>query len=229
MKKPHGEFDIKDLERSSRGYQSDWALFDNTLYGLCQENPAHSDRGAVNAKLWLIGRGMATGIERHVKASGGMGSSLDKVAGFLHTNHHAVDSLVQRVRQLKEPLDLEKLAEVVSAHGRFCQLVSQLAQRDQVLVSFASKYLHFHAPLVPIYDRYAYAAAWRRRRKQGLEVFPKPEGANLDYYWYCLCFWQVYTSLRALAGAVTVRMAEYHLIDINSPPPRLRVQTEPES
>jgi hypothetical protein len=128
-----------------------------------------------------------------------------------------VDPLIQQVRQLAEPLDLGKLATIVAVHGKFCDLVSRLAHGGKVLVSFASKYLHFHAPVVPIYDSWAWRQAWRMRRKESLESFPQPEGANASYYRYCLCFWQLYSDLRGITDRVSVRLAECYLLWLASP------------
>jgi hypothetical protein len=123
-----------------------------------------------------------------------------------------VDSLVQRLRQVHEPLDAEKLATIVALHGQFCELVSQIANGGSVLASFSSKYLHFQAPVVPIYDSWVYDQAWRMRRKDDLACFPQPEHANSKFYWYSLCFWQVYSELSAAAPRVNVRYADYYLM-----------------
>jgi hypothetical protein len=101
---------------------------------------------------------------------------------------------------------------VVSEHGKFCKLLVQISRDGNVPASFASKYLHFHCPVVPIYDSWAYDQAWRRRKRDGLQAFEKPTDAHDDYYWYALCFWQHYSDVRALVPTATVRMAEFYLL-----------------
>jgi hypothetical protein len=204
--------DVGDYLASVESHEREWGLLDQTLYRLCDEFPHHTERGAVNAKLWLIGRSFASGVERHIKSSGTQGSSLGKMAEHLMAHHEQIDPLVQQLRKFVEPLDPDKLSEIVAIHGEFCKLASRIAHRGRVLASFASKYLHFHAAIVPMYDRFAYAQAWRMRRKDGLESFPFPKGGNVDYYWYSLCFWQLYSGLRDTASPVSVRLAESYLL-----------------
>jgi hypothetical protein len=206
------KLDLADYLAFVDYHEREWALLDQTLHRLCNEHPYHSDSGAVHAKLWLIGRSFATGVERHIKSTGTQGSSLTKMATHLLQEHEAVDALFQQVRQLNEPLNLDSLARIVAIHGTFCELVSRIAHGGKVLVSFASKYMHLHAPIVPIYDSWASKQAWRMRRSEGLKSFPTPAGANENYYGYCLCFWQHYSDLRAMTDRVTVRHAESYLL-----------------
>jgi hypothetical protein len=79
------------------------------------------------------------------------------MAEHLMAHHEQIDPLVQQLRKFVEPLDPDKLSEIVAIHGEFCKLASRIAHRGRVLASFASKYLHFHAAIVPMYDRFAYA------------------------------------------------------------------------
>ena len=79
-------------------------------------------------------------------------------------------------------------------------------------VHFASKYLHFHAPVVPIYDSWVSWQAWRSRRKDALESFTQPRDANSSYYWYCLCFLQFYSELLGRVKPVSARLTECYLL-----------------
>jgi hypothetical protein len=182
------------------------------LYELCRNHPGHDALSVVNAKSLLIGRAFATGIERHIKSSGSQGSSIGQLAAHLHRNSQVVDGIIKRLRKFKEPLNLHSLSVVVSEHGKFCKLLVKISRNGNVPASFASKYLHFHCPVVPIYDRWAYDQARRRRKPEGLRAFEKPADAHGHYYWYSLCFWQHYCHLRALVPTVTVRMAEFYLL-----------------
>ena len=52
-------------------------------------------------------------------------------------------------------------------------------------VSFASKYLSFHEPLVfPIFDNKAYRTAWRLTKKHVVAT-QHDSRANVDYGYYC--------------------------------------------
>jgi hypothetical protein len=134
------------------------------------------------------------------------------LAVHLHRNSQRVDAIISRLREFKEPLDLQSLSAVASEHGKFCKLLVQISRNRNVPASFASKYLHFHCPVVPIYDWWACDQAWRRRRRAGLQAFKKPAHAHDAYYWYLLCFWQHYSDIRALVPTATVRMAEFYLL-----------------
>jgi hypothetical protein len=121
---------------------------------------------------------------------------------------------------MAEPLDIDKLTKIVAAHGKFCKLVSRVAHRGRVMVSFASKYLHFHAPIVPMYDRLAYGQAWRMRSRERMNAFSRPKSGNVDYYLYCSCFWQIYSDLSDAVGSVRVRSAESYLLWLADAEPR---------
>jgi hypothetical protein len=193
-------------------HAKDWGVTDRVLYDLCRAQPGHAELSAVNAKALLIGRSFATGIERHIKSSGEQGSSIGQLAVHLHQNSASVDGMISRLSKLKEPLDLRALEVVVSEHGKFCGLLARISRNGNAPASFASKYLHFHCPIVPIYDRWACGEAWRMRNREGLAAFEIPKEAHDGYYWYCLCFWQVYSGIRALVPTASVRMAEYYLL-----------------
>ena len=196
------------FEESRNSYLDSWALMDEMLYRLCAEHIGHGNAGAVNAKVLLIGRTFASGVERHVRSSGTQGSAIGIMCDHILAHHREIDGIVTALRKIKEPLDATKLKEVVNGHGRFCALVSKAAR--SVLVSFASKYLHFHCPVVPIYDTWASGQAWKMRDKETLYAFDCPPDGNEKYYWYCQCFFQLYK--KVLADGANVRSAEYHLM-----------------
>ncbi len=138
------------------------------------------------------------------------------MATHLFEHGNEADAAISGLRQLAEPLNTKKLSKIVTCHGRFCALVSRIARDGRELVSFASKYLHFHAPVVPIYDSWAYGQAWRMRNREGLAAlshsFPCPSSASTSFYWYCLCFWQLYSELLSRTDDVNVRLAECYLM-----------------
>jgi len=204
--------DVSIFRSAVNTHARDWGVTDGVLYELCRKHPSHEALSAVNAKSLLIGRTFATGIERHIKSAGSQGSSIGQLARHLQRNGSLVDGIIGRLAGLKEPLDLQSLPIVVREHGKFCQLLVKISRNGNVPASFASKYLHFHCPMVPIYDSLAYDQAWRRRKPEGLQVYEKPAHAHDGYYWYSLCFWQHYSKVRALVPTATVRMAEFYLL-----------------
>ncbi len=212
--------DATDFRLAVDSHARDWGVTDAVLYELCRNHPTHGELSAANAKSLLIGRTFATGVERHIKSSGSQGSSIGQLAEHLHTNSKRVDGIISRLRKLKEPLNLQSLSVVVSEHGKFCKLLVQISRNGNVPASFASKYLHFHCPVVPIYDRWAFDQAWRRRRREGLRAIDMPDDAHEGYYWYSLCFWQHYSELRAHSygshGGVLLVMASWRQHSLTS-------------
>jgi hypothetical protein len=204
--------DIEMFDSAFKAHGEDWGITDDTLYELCRKHSRHHALESVNAKALLIGRGFATGIERHITSSGVQGSSIGQLANHLHTNNAEVDSIIGRLGKLQEPLDVQALSVVVTEHGHFCELLANICRNKNQPASFASKYLHFHCPIVPIYDSWVYQKAWSMRRPEGFPAFDKPDGVHNEYYQYCVCFWQVYSALRALTPKANVRRAEFFLL-----------------
>jgi hypothetical protein len=79
---------------------------------------------AINAKLRIIGRTLATGIERMIVSTGEQGSSLDQLAYHMYKNQKKVDSIFERLSSIAEPLHPEKLKAIVVEHGRFLELLA---------------------------------------------------------------------------------------------------------
>ena len=66
MRRASREFSANDYNRSRDDYAQGWRAIDETLYHLCRDHPHHDHRPWVNAKILIIGRTYATGIERKV-------------------------------------------------------------------------------------------------------------------------------------------------------------------
>src|SRR4051812_35154771 len=131
---------------------------EKTLSRLGRENPDHARRSSVCAKLWIIGRTYATGIERKVATTGSQGSSMSQVTDLFLSHAPEIDGLFDELREITEPLDLVRLKAIVSIHGRLVSLLCPITRKNQSTRSFVSKYMHFHNPAVPIYDSVATAA-----------------------------------------------------------------------
>lgn len=190
-----------------------WVLLESTLYDLCSRHRGHASRAASNAKLWLIGRGFASGIERLIKSKGGQGYAMTALCNFVHEKHVSIDKIIGLLAGVAEPLDTEKLERIAVAHGRLCRLLRPVLRKLVVPRSFAAKYLHFHCPAVPIYDKYAVRKATRLVRwHDGLKVFEKPQEADDEYYWFLLRFWQLYQAARQVRPEITVRLLDLYLL-----------------
>jgi hypothetical protein len=98
-------------------------------------------------------------------------------------------------------------------HGKFVRLLAEILRDNQSARSFASKYMHFHCPAVPIYDRYANGELRRIcPREDSYEVFEIPEGADEEYYYFILRFWQLYEKFKESFGRTNVRFIDCYLL-----------------
>src|ERR1700682_2569116 len=95
--------DAKQFRSAVESLAQDWGVTDRALYDLCLDQPGHTALSAVNAKTLLIGRGFATGIERHIKSSGAQGSSIGQLAAHLHTNSTLLAGIISRLSKWQEP------------------------------------------------------------------------------------------------------------------------------
>lgn len=128
-----------------------WSVADEELYALCKKYPDHSDRHAVIAKLWVIGRTYAAALERRKKRIATTDELYQEVADRLCEK---LDADIARVKRFTA-LSPEALKEVLYLHNKMIDYLKaeREAQTFPQKRSLASKYLHFHLPnLVPIYD-----------------------------------------------------------------------------
>ncbi|HEV3263220.1 MAG TPA: hypothetical protein VG013_40670, partial [Gemmataceae bacterium] len=140
-------------------YRKNLARTDELLYDLCRDHSEHGEQDWVHTKVLLIGRGFASGIERQIPAQEGAGTSIWEVSKLLHKHHHDVDRMMTRLAGINDPLDClgaKGLQTIVTEHEKLCQLLLKITKKKRAR-SFASKYLHFHCPLVPMFDWRAYA------------------------------------------------------------------------
>ena len=78
--------------------------------------------------------------------------------------------------------------------------------------SFAAKYLHFHEPVVPIYDEYARITLTGLVRWNGNALpFAKPAGADPEYYDFCVRFWRLYEACWKKGVAASVKTLDQYL------------------
>jgi hypothetical protein len=71
---------LNEYKKACVDYKQNWALLNGILYKMCKDYRSHKDLSAINAKVWIIGRAYATGIERMIPSSGAQGDSLGKLA-----------------------------------------------------------------------------------------------------------------------------------------------------
>src|SRR5581483_579080 len=104
---------VDQYRKSVAYYEKTWKVIDGALYRLCRENPDHARRSSVCAKLWIIGRTYATGLERKVATTGTQGSSMSQVTEYFLNHSAEIDKLFEQLRHLPEPLDPQRLSSSV--------------------------------------------------------------------------------------------------------------------
>jgi hypothetical protein len=147
-----------DLEQQFRAaaaeYDQIWRAADDVLYELCRRNPGHQQLDAVLAKVMIIGRTYAGGLERVAGRDRSEEPPLIRVARFIHSNGTEFDEAIEALRPVTFPPTPADQIILLREHDR---LTSRLAEatRGSRPRSFVSKYLHFHVPTVPIFDSIA--------------------------------------------------------------------------
>jgi len=112
---------------------------------------------------------------------------------------------------------------VLEAHGTFVEVLRGITRNHHSATSFASKYLHFHCPVVPLYDQNVeanirHAVPFHRGEQRQPQA---AAGMDDDYHNYLCRFRTFYNNLRN-AGApdplgingrqvTLVRLADYIL------------------
>lgn len=194
-------------------YQKTWSVADAALRRLCDEHPSHQHAAGVHAKLLLIGRAYATGIERKIRSGGGQGSSLAQAAQHLLENHTTIDGAVALLPNGADRLDASLAAAVLEAHGRVVGLMSRITRDGQTSRSFASKYLHFHRPVVPLIDTYADRVVRRLTARRELADAPalRP-GYEPRYHAYMVRFLHLLGQARQAGHDPTVKELDYYVL-----------------
>ncbi len=204
-------FDPEVYRQSCEHYQTYWQAADEALYRVARPHPGPCTDAEVNAKLLIIGRSYATGIERQINDP--TPSAMARLSEFFADNRADVDGLIAESDNLAEPLSPETLRSIVDIHGRFVALLAGVTRADETPRSFASKYLHFHCPAVPIYDSYAADRALPRlyHWQPHFAIFPTPDSADPRYATFVFRFWQLYQEAVAAGQDVRVKFLDYYL------------------
>jgi len=191
------------------------------LYDLCRRWPNHDDIGEINAKLFIIGRTYATGIERGIESPGGQGGSMYRLSTHVLKNRVKLDAILKRLNLVQEPLNARKLLVIVDAHRKLMNLIRPILRKSKSKQdsldprSFVSKYLHFHCPAVPIFDNNA--ANCLRRLVPWRDVDPledAPSGADHSYTRYVTRFLKLYQEAMEAGLNPTVKHLDAYLIDV---------------
>lgn len=204
---------LAQFAEATQFYANNWQATDETLYALCRKLPDHQSRLSINAKLSIIGRSYATGIERKIRTRHYQGSALETLGDHVWSCRHRLDSAMQSLRDVCEPLTIEGMSLILKVHGRVLTLIRPALRPRQTPRSFVSKYLHFHCPAVPIYDSVAERELKKLVRwERSLEVIRKPSSADEIYFRFSMRFWSLHELLRSEGAAVTAKLLDNFIL-----------------
>lgn len=137
-----------------------WDKGNDFLYDLCKKYPYHKNIDEIIAKIWLIGRSYAAALERRKENKDSNDAfyvwAADKIRCF------GFDKKINSLPKA-EKLCNENISVICNAHLYITEKFYKITKLNKR--SLASKYLHFHRSIVPIYDL---------RAKQGItRIFNK--------------------------------------------------------
>jgi len=127
-----------------------WMLGNKILYDLCMNYPLHKKDEEIRAKIWLIGRSYAASIERRKIKKHINDDFYDFVTKeFIKFNEEEnFDKDLNKIKGLS--FDENSLNLILELHNKLTKFFKKLTGLEKR--SLASKYLHFHVPIFPIYD-----------------------------------------------------------------------------
>jgi hypothetical protein len=206
-------FSEADYDAAVARYRAEWSILDDALYKLCRENPRHNSSASVYAKVFIIGRSYATGIERQVKSLGGQGSSISQVASCFMENGKSIDKLLDRISEVNAELTPSLLDSVINVHGGILNFLRPITRKLRSPRSFVSKYLHFHNPLTPIYDSYS---AWSLERlvpdSETIRFPVTAAQADEQYAQHVARFLSLYSRVSQKRSDLTVKNLDHYLV-----------------
>jgi hypothetical protein len=201
----------RQLDEASATFDEEWGEVDKVLYAVCREHQKHEERRHVTAKVALVGRAYQAGLERCITPGPGQ-QAVMVGADYIWKRGADVDDIIAAVLLVSEPLTAASGQELVEHHGRFTQLLGEMPECNRLPRSFASKYLHFHHPVVPIYDSYAAESLGKQVRwSQHSVAFAKPPHGDAFYWDYCVRLFRVYDACRDHGRNVTMKTLDSYL------------------
>lgn len=177
----------KDIDYARNAKNDIWTEGNQVLYDLCSKHSKHENDQIIVAKVWLIGRSYAAAVERRRPTGNGYpvlseGFYRKVVCEVFRDSKLELDYDLDILKRIND--ENEKIRSGLLVHHR---LVQALKERTNICHrSFASKYLHFHAPYsFYIYDSIASRGLSRllpgRIPKDAVRRDVSPEDSDEEY------------------------------------------------
>jgi len=191
------EKDVFYFDQAMKNYKNE--VLNRVLYEMCGEFPDHKSHDAVRAKVVIIGRTYASGAERHVTPDKD-GDLAEPLVDILLNSRRWLDKEITLMNEkyADHVPSMENITEIALLHGKLLTEFKPITRDEHGIRSFVSKYLHFHAPVFPIYDSITKKVIIRRRKEDvdfdgfypwlpsWTPEFPCPAGADPEYWSFCV-------------------------------------------
>lgn len=202
----------QQIDEAVAAFGKEWGEVDKVLYAVCREHPKHDERRHVTAKVVLVGRAYQAGLERCITPGPGQ-QAVMVGADYIGKRGADVDDIIAAVQLVSEPLTAASAQEIVEQHGRFTQLLGEMPECNRLPRSFASKYLHFHHSVVPIYDSYAAESLMGQVKWSKLKIpFALPPHGDAEYWDYCVRLFRFCDACQNHGLAVTTKSLDAYLL-----------------
>jgi len=174
-----------------------------------------ADGNKRTAKVRIIGRVYMTGLERKGKRDRSKGI-YETVAELFCKDRIWIDPKLEELRQFKR-LSEPAYEKILTLHGTMVRLLRSGTKSKLNFRSFVSKYLHFHIPIVPIFDSQASStisdSEWYPWKKfQPRFGISKKKEFDPIYYKFFRQFLVYFEDLEGLKVNPSVRRADWYLI-----------------
>lgn len=134
--------------KAAQDYHRRYELGRNALYALCA-SARHDNSEATVSKLWLVGRSHSAALERtHVPHADRKKEPYWKAAEALRKLR--LDDHLDAVRDRGNAYDDAHVEIITECVASVTNVLAGVMGQSKL--SLATKYLHFHAPAVPIFD-----------------------------------------------------------------------------
>ncbi|MGA2464243.1 MAG: hypothetical protein ABSH06_07825 [Thermodesulfobacteriota bacterium] len=207
--------DKRDYRDAQRERAEIYSKVDQVLYEMCRRWLNHKNLGIVQAKVRIIGRVYAAGLERKGKRDKSKGV-YETVAEILHRNQAWIDSGIDELNRLKR-LSEPSYERILCLHGDIVKLLRKETRSKLNFRSFVSKYLHFHIPIVPLFDSVASYTInrpdwypWKKFKEH--TSIPMSEKYDPVYCKFFNLFLLYFRDLKELKLHPSVRSADWFLI-----------------